>query len=139
MIGMPKTRDAQPMAEINTTPLIDVMLVLLIMFLIALPVATHKVPVTLPVATTEPGEPPETRRLDIAANGAIFWEGAPLAERDLPLRLEQLRTDPSVPLLQINADSEARYEQVDRLLASIARADIERLSFSGLGNFSDSF
>lgn len=118
-----------PIAQINTTPLVDVMLVLLIMFIITIPVASHKVPLDLPTFSPRLVAPPPPHRLDIAAGGALSWDGAPLAAAALPARLAALTADPARPELQLNPDAEARYEQVDRILAMIRTAGVTRLGF----------
>ena len=120
--------DFAPIAAINTTPLVDVMLVLLIMFIMIIPVTTHKVDLDLP-AQAPVTVPPPSHRLDIAANGALLWDGAALAPAALPARLSALAADPNDPVLQLNADGEARYEQVDQILAQIRRAGITRMGF----------
>lgn len=121
-----------PFSAINTTPLIDVMLVLLIMFIITIPVANHKVGIDLPV-----GPPPETavepaiHRLDIDAGGALFWDGVPVAEAALPARLAGVRETGTAAVLHLSTDGETRYEVFDRVLAAVKRAGVERLGFPG--------
>ena len=114
---------------INTTPLVDVMLVLLIMFIIIIPIASHKVPLDLPGPAPAKAPPPAAHRLDIRAGGALAWDGAPLPAAALPSRLSALAADPARPELHLNAEAEARYEQVDRILASIRIAGVTRLGF----------
>jgi biopolymer transport protein ExbD len=111
------------------TPLVDVMLVLLIMFIIIIPIASHKVPLDLPGPTPLPGPPPLAHRLDIRAGGALAWDGAPIPAAALPARLSALAADPALPELHLNAEGEARYEQVDRILALIRTAGVTRLGF----------
>ncbi len=120
-----------PISDINTTPLIDVMLVLLIMFIITIPIASHNVPLDLPRPAPSLLEPRPFHQLDIAAGGALAWNGAAISEAELPARLHQLAADPAPPELRLNAASEARYEQVDRLLAQIRRAGVQQLGFVG--------
>ena len=120
----------QPIATINTTPLIDLMLVLIIMFIVIIPMPNHKVPLDLP--RPRPGTvaaPPQ--RLGISAAGDLSWNGRPLADAELPHRLERLLADPARPDLHIAADAEARYERVDTVLAQIKRAGVSRLGFVG--------
>jgi biopolymer transport protein ExbD len=119
--------DYAPIATINTTPLIDMMLVILIMLIVAIPLTNHKVPLDLPPPT--PGTAPPSHRLAIDAAGALAWDGAPLAAAALPARLTALRADPRQPALLLDADGEARYERVDELLAAIRRAGVTRLGF----------
>ena len=128
--------DFAPIATINTTPLVDVMLVLLIMFIMIIPVASHKVPVDLPAG---PGLPAPAHRLDIRADGSLAWDGRPVAPAALPGRLAALAADPARPNLHLDADGEARYEQVDRILAQIQTAGVTRLGFVDNQRFARAF
>ncbi|HTU11160.1 MAG TPA: biopolymer transporter ExbD [Allosphingosinicella sp.] len=120
-----------PVTEINTTPLIDVMLVLLIMFIITIPVATHEVPLDVPQPRPERAPERSYHQLDIAADGGLAWNGAPLPADQLPSRLLQLAADPATPELRLNPDSESRYGWIDQILAKIRFAGISRLGFIG--------
>lgn len=120
--------DFAPIATINTTPLIDMMLVLLIMFIVAIPMRSHKVPLDLPTGPTT-AEPRPIHRLDVAAAGGLRWDGRPVPAAALPARLAAFAADPADPELHLRADGEARYEQVDEILADIQRAGITRLGF----------
>ena len=125
-----------PIATINTTPLIDMMLVILIMVIVAIPVANHKVPLTLP----PPGPvaaPPPSHVLAVAADGALAWDGRPLTQDMLGARLAALRDDPLQPVLQLDASGEARYERIDEVLGEIARARVTRLGFVGNQRFAE--
>jgi biopolymer transport protein ExbD len=126
-------------SEINTTPLIDVMLVLLIMFIITIPVASHKVPLDLPQATPLPQPPRPFHQLDIAANGSLFWNGAPVSSGELQAHLLQIAADPATPELRLNTASETRYERVDQILAQIRLAGVERLGFIGNERYARAF
>jgi len=130
-------RPAEPISTINTTPLIDLMLVLLIMFILAVPVATHKVPLDLPTgaAPPDPGPPPIVHRLSLDAAGRLDWNGRAVSDRQAQALLAQLARDPSDPELHINVDPETRYERVDIILAEIRRAGVTRLGFVGNERF----
>jgi len=127
--------DAQPIAEINTTPLVDVMLVLLIMFILVIPVTSHKVPVDLPQAGPTPPAPPPVHRLDLDAAGRLYWDGLAIAPAELTPRLAGMAADPSQPVLHMNAHDETRYERFDETLAAVRRAGIDRLGFVGQQRF----
>lgn len=114
----------QVIGGINTTPLIDVMLVLLIMFIITMPVTSHKVSIDLPEGGA--GETPVIHRLDLTREGALLWNGEAVAERQLAGRLALLVREPDA-VLHMRADGETRYEDVDRILAEVKRAGVERL------------
>lgn len=122
------TAELQPIGAINVTPFIDVMLVLLIVMILSMPMASHKVPVDLPQGGTSPIDD-ATHRLAIDKDGALFWDGAQLADAALPAKLAGLRTDAAV--LQLQTDPEARYERFDTILAAIKRANIAKLGFVG--------
>ena len=125
--------DAQPIVDINTTPLVDVMLVLLIMFILIIPVASHKVPLDLPVPRD--GPPPQTHRLDLDAAGRLFWDGRPVGAAELTARLQALAADPHGPVLEFDADPETRYQRFDETLAAVRRAGVDRLAFVGQNRF----
>ena len=126
-------------SEINTTPLIDVMLVLLIMFIITIPVASHKVPLDLPPPNPLPIPERSFYQLDIAADGSLFWNGAALPAGELPGRLAQLAASPAMPELRLDAASEARYERIDQILAQIRIAGVQRLGFIGNERYARAF
>jgi biopolymer transport protein ExbD len=128
-----------PIMDINTTPLIDVMLVLLIMFIITIPVASHKVPLDLPRPAVTPLPERPFHQLDIAADGNLYWNAELLPADQLQGRLLQLAASPSMPELRLNAASEARYEQVDQILAQIRIAGIQALGFVGNERYARSF
>lgn len=130
-------RPAEPISTINTTPLIDLMLVLLIMFILSVPVATHQVPLDLPNSAPppEPLPPPLVHRLSLDASGRLDWNGRRIDDRQLPALAARVATDPNDPELHINVDPETRYERVDITLATIRRAGVTRLGFIGNERF----
>ncbi|HEY9208360.1 ExbD/TolR family protein [Acidovorax soli] len=118
------------MNEINMTPLVDVMLVLLIIFIITVPVMKHSVNVDLPRATNQPELiQPETVRLSVAADGQYFWNGAPVADEELPTRLQAEATKTPQPDLHIRGDKEVRYERVAQAMAAAQRAGVRKIGF----------
>ena len=127
----------EPIATINTTPLIDVMLVLLIMMIITIPVSTHKVPIDLPSPTPARLEPAPVHRLGIDSGGRVSWDGEPLSDGQLRRRLTALANDAVPSDLHVAAHAEARYERVDGILAEVKRAGITRLGFVGHQAFAD--
>ena len=118
------------MNEINMTPLVDVMLVLLIIFIITVPVMKHSVNVDLPRATNQPELiKPETVRLSVAADGKYFWNGAPVADEELfPLLQTEAAKKPQ-PDLHIRGDKEVRYERVAQAMAAAQRAGVRKIGF----------
>jgi len=133
-----RTAYAQPIDTPNITPLIDVMLVLLIMMILTLPVATHKVTVDLPNGPARALPDQKTHRLDIAASGALSLDGVAISERALPDQLVAITADKNA-LLTLNTDSGTRYETFDRVLATVKRAGITKLGFVGNERFGDAF
>lgn len=128
---------SEPIATINITPLIDVMLVLLIMMILTIPTMTHKVTIDLPAAgPPQPLPRGKMHRLDIAASGALTLDGAATDEARLPAQLEPLFGDHQA-LLTVKADAESRYETFDRVLATIKRAGVTRLGFAGNDRFAN--
>jgi biopolymer transport protein ExbD len=131
--GAPES-DFAPIAAINTTPLIDMMLVILIMLIVTIPMSTHKVPLDLPRPSPIPSTPP-VHRLAIQASGALLWDGQALPAADLAARLSALQADPALPVLELDAEGEARYERVDQVFAQIRRSGVTRLGFVGNEGF----
>ena len=118
--------EGEPMMDINTTPLIDVMLVLLIMFIITIPITTHKVPLDLPGGVPPEQSEPIVHRLNLDQAGRISLDGVPLSERDLPQRLAAISAEPTSEL-HLRAESETPYNSFDRVLAAVKRAGVVRL------------
>ena len=128
----PSRSQGQPpiMSELNITPLIDVMLVLLVMFIITLPAMTHKVPIELPQPGPDRTLPQVMHRLVMARSGALSLDGRPIGEAELPARLAALRADRQA-VLTLRTDPEARYERFAALIATVKRAGVTRLGFEG--------
>ena len=118
-------------STINTTPLVDVMLVLLIIFLITIPVVTHTVPVTLPKETNIARQTkPENITISVNKDGDIFWNQTLVSDSDaLFTRLSKIATVVPQPEVQIRGDENARYESVGRVLFQCTRASIQKVSF----------
>jgi biopolymer transport protein ExbD len=119
--------DTSPIATINTTPMIDMMLVLLILFIVSIPIRTHWVPLDLPQAGPPRPDLRPVHRLDIDAAGRTRWDGVVVDGIALRRALAGFARDPARPDLHLNADGEARYERVDQILADIRRAGVTRL------------
>src|SRR3546814_8257916 len=112
----------EPMMEMITTPLIDVMLVLLIMFIITIPVQTHAVKIDLPVPTdSQNNVDPEKNKVMSLANGTITWNGSAVDLAQLAQYLEQTKAMPVEPELQVQPDPFARYIVVDNVMEEIDR------------------
>jgi biopolymer transport protein ExbD len=129
---------AEPISALNTTPLIDVMLVLLIMFIITIPVTSHKVALDLPSGPVDEFVVQKPHLLDIDQAGRLYWDGAGISEARLPSYLTALRDAGPEAVLHFRADGQTRYEDFDRVLAAIKRAGIERLGLVGNERFASS-
>jgi biopolymer transport protein ExbD len=125
--------DGQPMMEMNMTPLIDVLLVLLIMFIITIPIQTHAVKIDLPqnAETPQNAIDPVKNRLTIDPTGTIFWNGSPVDRVTLSQYLRQTVQMAPEPELQFEPDQSARYVVVDDVLAIIKRSKVTKLGFVG--------
>ncbi|HET8748660.1 MAG TPA: biopolymer transporter ExbD [Ramlibacter sp.] len=118
------------MNEINMTPLVDVMLVLLIVFIITVPVMKHAVNIDLPRASSTPQDTkPETIRLSVDAQGRYYWNEQEIAESELAPRLQQAAGREPQPELHLRGDKEARYEKVAQALAAAQRSGLHRIGF----------
>lgn len=126
--------EGEPMMDINMTPLIDVMLVLLIMFIITIPIQTHAVKLDLPVDTGQnvpPPVDPVKNKIVITRDGAILWNGDPVNPEQLRQYLEVSQQMVPLPELHLQPEPEARYELVDEVLAITKRAQVEKMGFVG--------
>ena len=132
---------SEPMMEINTTPLIDVMLVLLIMFIITIPVQTHAVKLDLPQATDAPPPlvDPVKNVVVVLPNDTILWNGGPVTLEILRQYLDASKLQPTQPELHLQPHADARYEVVDQVLAQTKLAQITTMGFVGNEYYSDVF
>jgi biopolymer transport protein ExbD len=127
-------KSGEPMMEINTTPLIDVMLVLLIMLIITIPPQTHAVKLDLP-QNTNPTPPPPVdpikNKLVITQAGTVTWNGTPVTLEQLRTYLDVSQQMNPVPELHLQPEPNARYELVDEVLAVTKRAHVSKMGFVG--------
>ena len=130
--------DAQPMTEMNTTPLIDVMLVLLIMFIITIPPQSDAVKVEIPTGPT-PVIKSVSNELALTAGGQALWNGQAVDDATLRATLgRSVAMDPS-PELHFRPDPATRYGRVDQVLAMTAQAEVRKFGFVGNQQYGDSF
>jgi biopolymer transport protein ExbD len=118
------------MNEINMTPLVDVMLVLLIIFIITVPVMKHAVNIDLPRASNQVQDAkPETIRLSVDAAGAYYWNEVPVADADLVQQLSAAAVKQPQPELHIRGDKAVRYERVALVMAAAQQAGLRKIGF----------
>ena len=126
--------DGSPMMEMNTTPLIDVMLVLLIMFMITIPVATHAVNIDLPAPVDNPTNPPVDpvkNKVVLTTDNQILWNGNPISNGQLVSLLQEGLKMPVEPELQFEPDANASYDLSSRVLNIIKGSGITKFGFVG--------
>jgi len=126
------------MIEINTTPLIDVMLVLLIMFIITIPIQTHAVKMNMPVPSNAapPPTPPEIVRIDLDFDGTIGWNGEIIPDRNaLEVRLQALAAMPDQPEVHLRPNKLVTYRYVAMVMASAQRLGVTKIGIVGNEQF----
>jgi len=118
------------MNEINMTPLVDVMLVLLIIFIITVPVMKHSVNIDLPRATNQPQDAkPETIRLSVDADGTYYWNEGKVDEATMARLLKEAAGRNPQPELHIRGDKSVRYERVAQAMAAAQQAGLSKIGF----------
>ena len=124
-----------PMADINVTPLVDVMLVLLIIFIVTAPIMTYPIAVDLPQRVLNPPpqlvEPPPPIELKINADGTVYWNNSPVNVADLQQKMEEeVQKDPTnQPELRIDANPDSEYEVMAKILAQAKNAQMKKIGF----------
>ncbi len=130
--------DGGVMVDINTTPLIDVMLVLLIMFIITIPIQTHAVKMNMPVPNNAapPPKPPEIIRIDVDFDGTIGWNGEIIADRaTLEAKLAQVAQQPDQPEVHLRPNKLVTYKVVAMIMASAQRLGVTKIGIVGNEQF----
>ncbi|WP_121116157.1 ExbD/TolR family protein [Croceibacterium ferulae] len=129
--------DGSPMMEMNTTPLIDVLLVLLIMFIITIPVATHSVDIDLPVPSDSPTDnvDPVTNKIVLTQPGEIIWNGELINENQLVANLQETLNFAVEPELQFQPEALASYDQSAKVLNIIKGSGVSKFGFVGNEQF----
>jgi len=134
-MSMGGSADDAPIGDMNTTPLIDVMLVLLVMFIITIPIQTHAVKIDLPQNSQTP--PPENpvdpviNKLSISSANVVTWNGSPIDLITLRQYLDSTKGMTPEPELHVQPDPQARYDTVDQVLAVVKKSGITKLGFVG--------
>ncbi|MEO5494770.1 MAG: biopolymer transporter ExbD [Sphingomonas sp.] len=134
--------DGSPMMDLNMTPMIDVLLVLLILFIMTIPAQTHAVKVDLPVNSNQPAPPvePQKNKIIIFENDRMTWNGTEItSDAQLAQYLEATKQIVPEPELHFQPSPNARYERVDGVLAVIKRSGITKLGFIGNEYYANEF
>ena len=131
--------DSDPIMDINTTPLIDVMLVLLVMLIITIPIQLHSVNLNLPTGNPPPPlVKPEVLKIDIDPTSAIYWNGEVVSDRAaLEEKLKGAAAQPVQPELHLRPDKAARYEIVAGVMVSAQRLGLTKIGIVGSEQFID--
>ena len=136
-VGSAGGSDPDVMVDINTTPLIDVMLVLLIMLIITIPIQMHSVNLNLPTGKAPPPTtPPEVVRIDVDFDGTVLWNGEKVADRSaLESRLTRIAAQPTQPEVHLRPDKLALYGNVAAVMASAQRLGVTKFGLIGNEQF----
>jgi biopolymer transport protein ExbD len=128
--GFNDNSNQAPMSDINVTPMVDVMLVLLVIFIITAPLFTHAIKLDLPTAQSAPApEKPQTISLSINAEGTIFWNNDPIQQKDLAARMAVAAQQKPQPDLQLRADKSTRYETIALVMSAAQSNGLTKLGF----------
>ena len=128
--GFNDNQHQAPMADINVTPMVDVMLVLLVIFIITAPLFTHAIKLELPNAQSQAApEKPETITLAINAEGKLFWNNAPVTRDELSQRIATASEKKPQPELQLRADKSTRYEVIAQVMSAAQNGGMNKIGF----------
>jgi biopolymer transport protein ExbD len=134
----PASGDADVMVEMNTTPLIDVMLVLLVMLIVTIPIQTHAVKLDLPQGNNPPpsGPPPMVVTLEVDFDGTVIWNGNPVPNRaQLDKYLEDTAAQIPQPEVHLRPNRLAKYDQVAKVLADAQKLGVTKIGFVGTNEY----
>jgi biopolymer transport protein ExbD len=138
-VGSGNSDDPDVLIEINTTPLIDVMLVLLIMLIITIPIQTHAVKINMPVGTPPPPpKPPIVVQIDVDFDGTVIWDGETIPNRSaLEQRLQQIAAQPDQPEVHLRPNKLVTYKSVAMVMASAQRLGVTKIGLVGNEQFAN--
>jgi biopolymer transport protein ExbD len=138
-VGSTGSADAEMLVDINTTPLIDVMLVLIIMLIITIPIQTHAVKLSMPTSqVSAPPVPPEVATVEVDFDGTVIWNGVTLSGRaDLEARLRAAAEKAVQPEIHLRPHRLVKYEHVIAVMASAQRLGLTKLGVIGNEQFMD--
>ena len=136
-VGSVSSSDPDVMVDINTTPLIDVMLVLLIMLIITIPIQTHAVKLNMPIGNPPPPlTPPEVVQIDVDFDGTVIWNGQVIPDRPtLEQKLQAAAALPTQPEIHLRPNKLVKYKSVATVMASAQRLGITKIGLVGSEQF----
>jgi biopolymer transport protein ExbD len=130
--------EADVMIDINTTPLIDVMLVLLVMLIITIPIQTHAVKLNMPIGNPPPPpEPPQVVKLDVDFDGTVYWNGEQVPMDSLDERFKAAATQPIQPEFHLRPNKLVTYKYVAHVMATAQRDGVTKIGLVGAEQFLD--
>ncbi|MBI5276544.1 MAG: biopolymer transporter ExbD [Burkholderiales bacterium] len=130
-----KGGDAEVMMDINTTPLIDVMLVLLVMLIITIPIQLHAVNLEMPVGTPPSNIEPEKLQIDIDEKSTVYWQGLPVDAAELEQKMKEVAARTPQPVVAIRPNKDASYAVFANVLSSSKRNGLEKMTVLGAEQF----
>ena len=137
-IGSGGSSEDEVMMDINTTPLIDVMLVLIIMLIITIPIQTHAVKLNMPVGNPPPPVPPEVITIEVDFDGTILWNGETVADRPtLVARFKNAAAMPTQPEFHLRPNKLVTYKHVAGVMATAQSNGITKIGLIGAEQFLD--
>ena len=135
MVVGSKQRDADVMVDINTTPLIDVMLVLLVMLIITIPIQLHAVNLEMPVGTPPNNVEPEKVQIDIDDKSTVYWQGLPVNAQELETKMEAVAQMNPQPVIAVRPNKDASYAVFANVLATSKRKNLSKMTVLGAEQF----
>jgi biopolymer transport protein ExbD len=125
-----------PLMDINTTPLIDVMLVLLIMLIITIPAQLHNIPLDMPIASKS-GQRSQVVRVEILPGDGILWMGKPIQAHEIPFKMQEIAAEENPSELHIRPHPGSRYKTLAFVMASAQRSGLKKLGVIGTEQFAN--
>ena len=137
-VGSSSGGEPDVMMDINTTPLIDVMLVLLVMLIITIPIQTHAVKLNMPIGNPPPPpEPPQVVKLDVDFDGTVYWNGEQVPMDSLDERFKAAATQPIQPEFHLRPNKLVTYKYVAHVMATAQRDGVTKIGLVGAEQFLD--